>query len=138
MFQQITRIHGVTPQQMARALKDRPNSSEFAILLAAFAVLFGVAAWLAGKFLWRNYPPVTEASAGRIMALFGGIGGGALGVLLLDQSWVFRESRSLKHRTLSYRTERNPWGHHWQARFLCGSLFFWGVVAVLRPRAVKP
>jgi hypothetical protein len=130
LFEVIGKTHGVTQAQVRESLAHRRTSLDLAVILS-FAVLYGFAASVMARRVWRRFPPeegwIVGAAATLVTSAFVSMAG-----ILVGEVWseVLEQFR-LGNGHLSYRADRIPWHQHRLGLFVCGVVIFW-IIAALR------
>jgi hypothetical protein len=110
MFDEIAKEHGVPVGQVSNSLGHNRGYVDLAELLP-FGLLFGLAAIVGARGVWRRYPPAEDGWApGITMALF--------------VSVAFASTSALVGEVWN-RVDRLFWHNHRLALFVAALLIFW-------------
>jgi len=136
LFEEIGKEHGVPVRQVSDSLGRNRAYIDVAELLP-FALLYGLAAIVAARMIWRRYAPAEDGWApGIIMALFVSLAFAA-GSALLGEVWNWIvEGHRIGNSHMSYRADRLFWHNHRFELFVAALLIFW-LAAILAARRVR-
>jgi hypothetical protein len=102
-----------------------------------FALLYGLAAIMSARMIWRRYLPAEDGWApGITMALFVSLAL-ATGSTMLGEQWNwFVEGHRIGNNHMSYRADRLFWAKHRPALFAAAFMIFW-LAAIIAARRVR-
>ena len=136
LFGEIGKEHAVPVGQVSDSLGRNRAYIDLAELLP-FALLYGLAAIVGARIIWRRYPPAENGWApGITMALFVSLAFAATSALLGEVwNWVV-EGYRIGNRHMSYRADRLFWHHHRVELFVAALLISW-LAVILAARRVR-
>ncbi len=125
LFEEIAKQHGVTVGQVSGSLGRNRAYIDIAEVLP-FVLLYGLAAIVVARMIWRRYAPAEDGWApGITMALFVSLAL-ALGSTLLGEQWNwFVEGHRIGNNHMSYRADRLFWARHHVELFAAALMIFW-------------
>jgi hypothetical protein len=136
LFEEVAKEHGVPVTQVANSLGRNRAYIDLAELLP-FALIYGLAAIVAARMIWRRYPPAEGGWVpGIIMALFVSLAVAATSALLGEVwNWAV-EGHRIGNPHMSYRADRLFWHNHRLELFVAALLVFWlaAIIAACRVR----
>jgi hypothetical protein len=141
LFEKIGKEHGVSIGQVSDSLgRNRAYRNRAYIDLAEllpFAPLYGLAAIVGVRIIWRRYPPAEEGwTSGIAMTLFISLAFAATSALLGEVwNWVV-EGHRIGNSHMSYRAERLFWHNHRFELFIGALLIFW-LATIFAARRVR-
>ena len=136
LFEVIGKEYGVPVGRVSDSLGRNRAYIDVAELLP-FALLYGLAAIVGARMIWRRYAPDEDGWApGITMALFVSLafaaGSAQLGVLW---NWIV-EGYRIGNNHMSYRVDRLFWAKHRFELFVAALMNFW-VAAIRAARRVR-
>ena len=136
LFEKIGKEHGVPIGQVSHSLGRNRAYIDLAELLP-FALLYGLAAIVGVRIIWRRYPPAEDGwTSGIAMTLFISLAFAATSALLGEVwNWVV-EGHRIGNSHMSYRAERLFWANHRFELFVVALLIFWAT-AIRAARRVR-
>jgi hypothetical protein len=138
LFEEIAKEHGVTVGQVSGSLGRNRAHIDMAEVLP-FALLYGLAAIVIARMIWRRYAPAGDGWApGIIMTLFVSLAL-ALGSTMLGEQWNwFVETHRMGNNHMSYRADRLSWAKHRFELFAAALMIFWlaAIYAAWRVRSL--
>jgi len=136
LFEEIGKEHGVPVGQVSYSLGRNRAYIDLAELLP-FALLYGLAAIVGARIIWRRYPPAEDGWApGIAMALFVSLASAATNALLGEVwNWIV-EGHRIGNSHMSYRADRLFWHNHRFELFVAALLIFW-LAAIRAARRVR-
>ena len=136
LFEEVGKEHGVPVGQVSDSLGRNRAYIDLAELLP-FALLYGLAAIVGVRVIWRRYPPAEDGwTSGIAMTLFISLAFAATSALLGEVwNWVV-EGHRIGNSHMSYRAERLFWANHRFELFIAALLIFW-LAAILAARRVR-
>jgi hypothetical protein len=141
LFEKIGKEHGVSIGQVSDSLgRNRAYRNRAYIDLAEllpFAPLYGLAAIVGVRIIWRRYPPAEDGwTSGIAMTLFISLAFAATSALLGEVwNWVV-EGHRIGNSHMSYRAERLFWHNHRFELFIGALLIFW-LATIFAARRVR-
>jgi hypothetical protein len=138
LFEEIGKEHGVPVGQVSDSLGRNRAFIDVAELLP-FALLYGLAAIMGARKIWRRYPPAEDGWApGIAMAVFVSLAFAATSALFGEVwNWIV-EGHRIGNSHMSYRADRLFWHNHRFELFVAALLIFWltAILAARRGRLV--
>ncbi|MGZ4789997.1 MAG: hypothetical protein ACXVZX_15860 [Terriglobales bacterium] len=136
LFGEIAKEHGVAVEQVSSSLGRNRGYLDLAETLP-FALVYGFAAVVVARMIWRRYSPDDYGwIAGITMAFFLSLIF-AVGAVMLGEIWSgFVESHRIGNIHMSYRFQRLLWARHREELFAGALLVFW-LAAIEAARHVR-
>ncbi len=125
LFEEIGKEHGVPVEQVSGSLGRNRAYIDMAEVLP-FALLYGLAAIVCARMIWRRYAPAEDSWApGITMALFVSLALAA-GSTLLGEMWNWTvETHRIGNNHISYRANRLFFAKHRLELFVAALMIFW-------------
>jgi len=138
LFEQAAKEHGIAAADVAGALGRNRMLIDVAVNLP-FYLLYGLAAAVAARWIWRRYPPGEHGwMAGVIMAMFTSLILAA-GSTMVGEVWSWTaETYRVGNHHMSYRVQRLPWSQHRLGLFAGALIVFWLAATFSRPSESRP
>jgi hypothetical protein len=127
LFSEVASRHGVGEDQVRGALAARPVAID-AMIAVPYVLLYILASNAIISVIHARGRHDELSSASRVMITYSSLVTSAAGVLLGQAWWGVAESLRLGNGHLSYRTDRNPWAHHYAILFIAGLVLYWFVL----------
>jgi hypothetical protein len=136
LFEEIGKEHGVPVEQVSASLGRNRAYIDMAEVLP-FALLYGLAAVVCARMLWRRYAPAEDGWApGITMAVFVSLALAAGGTLLGEiWNWIV-ETHRMGNNHMSYRANRLFFAKHRLELFVAALMIFW-LAAINAARRVR-
>jgi len=124
LFEAIGTEHDVPVEQVSGSLGRNRAYLDMAEVLP-FALLYGLAAMMVARMIWRRYPPEDGFTPGITMAVFVSLALTAGSTMLGEQWNWFVELHRIGNDHMSYRVDRLFWGKHRFELFAAAWMIFW-------------
>ncbi len=135
LFGEIGKEHGVPVEQVSGSLGRNRANIDLAESLP-FALLYGLAAMLGARIIWRRYAPADAGWApGITMALFASVVFAAGGTMVGEIWNSLAETYRIGNGHISYRADRLFWAKHRFELFAAALMIFWSAAIKAARRA---